>query len=394
MKIGCFIEFFPAVFLFELHEVAQLAQEPAVDLRHVENFVDRDPRMQSGVYREQALVGHLADFDIELLFAHRRKFGMIERRERNFRAAHCFHDRLLERSADRHDFARRLHARTERSARVKEFIEGPFGKLDYNVVDGRLETGVRFARDVVLDFIERVTECDLGRNLGNGITRCLTCKRRRARNAGVDFDDRIFETVGMQRELAVTAALDAEFGDDIERSRAQHLIFFIRKRDGGRDDDGIARVDPDGVEVFHRADGEHVACAVAQYFEFDFLPSADILFDKHLRDGREHQAVVGNKAQFLFVMRHAAARAAQRVGRAHDDGISELFRNLDALFHRVGDIGRHDGLMDLFHRFFEEFAVFRAVDRAQRSADKPHAPLFQKSRFGKFIAHGQPRLSA
>ena len=393
-KIGRFIEFFACDLIFKPHEIAKLAQEPAVDFGHVEDFVHRDACFKRGVHRKKAFVRHFADLGEELLFAHRRELGMIERGKRNFRAAHRFHDRLLERSADRHDFARRFHARTERSARIQKFIEGPFGQLDHNVVDRRLEAGERFARYVVLYLVERIAEGDLRRHFGNGIARRFARKRGRARNARIDFDYGIFKAVGMQRELAVAAALDTELGDNVERSRAQHLVFFIRKRDGGRDDDRIARVNADGVEVFHRTDGEHVARAVAQNFKFDFLPTADVFFDQHLRNRRKHQSVMGNQAQLLFVVRNAAARAAQRISGTDDHGITQLFGDRHAFVHRISDIGRNDRLVYLFHRCFEKLAVFRAVDRAQRRADEPHAPLFQKARLRKLIAHGQPRLSA
>ena len=90
----------------------------------------------------------------------------------------------------------------------------------------------------------------------------------------------------------------------------------------------------------------------------------------------------------------AAARAAQRISGTGDHGITQLFGDRHAFVHRISDIGRNDRLVYLFHRRFEKLAVFRAVDRAQRRADEPHAPLFQKARLRKLIAHGQPRLSA
>ncbi len=104
---------------------------------------------------------------------------MVERRERNFRAAHRFHDRLLEGSSDRHDLARRLHARAEPPLCIQEFVERPLGELNDDIVDRGLEASVSFARDVVFDFVEGVAERDLRRDLCNRIPRCLTCKRGR-----------------------------------------------------------------------------------------------------------------------------------------------------------------------------------------------------------------------
>ena len=101
-----------------------------------------------------------------------------------------------------------------------------------------------------------------------------------------------------------------------------------------------------------------------------------------------------NEAEFLLVVSDAAARAAQREGGAHDDGIAELFGDRNALVHRIGDIGRNDGLTDLFHRLFEELSVLRAVDRIQLGADEFDAPLIEEPLFGELAPHRKSRLSA
>ena len=159
-------------------------------------------------------------------------------------------------------------------------------------------------------------------------------------------------------------------------------------------DDGVARVDADGVKVFHRADGQHVAVAVAQHFELDLFPAVDVFFDEHLRDRRKHETVVRNGAQFFLVERNAAACAAQRERGTDDDGISDLIGDRDALLDGVCDVGRHDGLPDLLHGLFEQFAVLGAVDRVDFGTDEFDAPLVQESFLGKFAADGQPRLPA
>ena len=198
----------------------------------------------------------------------------------------------------------------------------------------------------------------------------------------------------MQRELAVAAAFDAELGDDLERGGPQHLIVFIGEGQSGCDDDGIARMHADGVEILHRADGEHVPRAVAQDFELDLLPAADVLFDEHLRDGREHEPVVGDEAELLLVVRDAAARAAQRERGAHDDGIAELFCDLNALVHRIGNVRRNDGLMDLLHRLLEELAVLRPVDGVELGADELDPPFVQETGLGELAAHRKAGLAA
>ena len=145
-----------------------------------------------------------------------------------------------------------------------------------------------------------------------------------------------------------------------------------------------------GVEVFHRADGKNVTRAVAQNFKLDFLPTADILFDY----GRKHKPVIGNQSQLFFVVSNAAARAAESVRRAHDYGITYIFRNFDALFNRVSYVRRNAGLIYFLHRFLEKLAVFGAVYRFEIYADKFNAVFFQKAAFGKLATQSKPSLSA
>ncbi|MFO0946988.1 MAG: hypothetical protein U1D30_13755 [Planctomycetota bacterium] len=40
--------------------------------------------------------------------------------------------------------------------------------LGDDIVDGRLETGGRFSRNVVLDFIESIADGEFGRDFGDG----------------------------------------------------------------------------------------------------------------------------------------------------------------------------------------------------------------------------------
>ena len=63
--------------------------------------------------------------------------------------AHALEERFLERAADRHRLAHRLHLRRQRAIGLRELLEVPARDLDDDVVDGRLERRRRDARDVV-----------------------------------------------------------------------------------------------------------------------------------------------------------------------------------------------------------------------------------------------------
>ena len=153
-------------------------------------------------------------------------------------------------------------------------------------------------------------------------------------------------------------------------------------------------MDTDGVKVFHGADGDHVAVAVAQHFEFDLFPSVNVLLYKDLRDRRKHEPVVRDRTQLLFVIGNAAARSAERKCGTDDDGIPDLFRNSDAFLHRIGDVRRHDGLTDLLHRFLEKFPIFCPVYRLDLRSDQFDSPFIEETFLCQLTADRKPRLSA
>ena len=118
--------------------------------------------------------------------------------------------RLLKRPTDRHRFADAFHLRGQRWLGLRKFLEREPRHLDHAVIDRRLEAGRRFAGDIVLDFVQRVTDGQLGRDFCNGKAGRFAC------------------VVRMDRELNVRPArLDTDLANDRERGVPHHLVFFV-----------------------------------------------------------------------------------------------------------------------------------------------------------------------
>ena len=151
----------------------------------------------------------------------------------------------------------------------------------------------------------------------------------------------------------------------------------------------------DGVEVFHRADGKNVARTVAQNFKLYLLPSAYVPFDEYLRDGREHEPVMGDEAELLLVVSHAAARAAQSVSGADDYGVAAYsVGNLYALVDGIRDVGGNDGLPDFIHGLLEELPILRPVDRVDVDAYELNAVFVKETLLGELAAERETGLTA
>ena len=78
--------------------------------------------------------------------------------------------------ADAHNFACSLHLSCEGSLGCYELIKWKPWELNYAVVKGRLKACIGLACDGIFNLIKGVTKCNLGSNLGDRISGCLTCK--------------------------------------------------------------------------------------------------------------------------------------------------------------------------------------------------------------------------
>ena len=86
----------------------------------------------------------------------------------DFQRAQAFLQAFLEGAADGHGFADAFHLRGERGVGLRKFLEGKARNLGDDVINGRLEAGGGFARDVVLDFVEQVADGEFGGDFGDG----------------------------------------------------------------------------------------------------------------------------------------------------------------------------------------------------------------------------------
>ena len=220
---------------------------------------------------------------LESLFTHRV--------HAKFYWTYSLHHSFFKARSDSHYFACSLHLSAERFLCVYELIKRPLRELYYNVVKRRLKASVGLACYLVYDLVKRISYRYLCCNLCYRIACSLWRKRR---NSGVYLDYRVFKAVGLKCKLTVTAALDLQCLNDIQRRCSQHLIFLVCKRNRRSDNDTVACMNADRVEVFHRADGDNVALCVTDNLELDFLPARNTLFNKYLCDRRKTQTVCCN----------------------------------------------------------------------------------------------------
>src|SRR5690606_14419495 len=113
----------------------------------------------------------------------------------------------------------------------RELLEREARELDDDVIQDRLERCRRRLRDVVGQFVEQITNGELGADARNGETRRLRRERGRTGDARIHLHDEHLARLRVQRELDVAAArLDADLADDRYRGVAHLLVLDVRER--------------------------------------------------------------------------------------------------------------------------------------------------------------------
>ena len=275
--------------LAQLDDLGELLQEPGIDLGRARGSSSTvqprsSARNSAHIRRSFGTTSCLRSAaSSSSSSASRGRLGTAGRVCAELERAHRLQERLLERAADRHRLAHRLHLRGQRAVGLRELLEVPARELHDDVVDGRLERGRRQARDVVGNLVEVVAERELGGDLRDREAGGLRRERRRPRHARVHLDDDDPAVGRVDRELDVrSAGLDADAADDPARRVAHPLVFLVGERQRRRDGDAVAGVHAHRVDVLDRADDDEVVGDVAHHLELVFLPADDRLLDEDL----------------------------------------------------------------------------------------------------------------
>ena len=394
----CFQGFSGEAFLHEtaFHEndVLDLVDEEEVDLGDAVDVFRIDAAAQSFGHHENSFVidagEEAADiieglaiqlFEVQVSFAH-------------FQGAEGFEEGTFQGAIERHDFAGGFHLGADFAICQGEFFEWPSWEFAYHIVDGRFEASFCIFGDGVGDFIQVEAQSDLRCYFGDRVAGGFGCQSRGTADARVYLDDVVLVRLGVQAILYVTAAFDLQVADDVDGSGTEHLVLAVCQGLGRCHDDGVAGVHADGIDIFHGAHDDTVVCTVAHNFEFDFLPAGDASFYQDLVDRRKFDTAVGDFFHFIAVVGDAAAGAAQGVSRTDDDRVADAVSESDGRFQFFENFRFRYRLVDFFHGFLEEFAVFRMLDGMEGRAQELHAVFFQYAGFGELHSHVQAHLAA
>ena len=309
--------------------------------------------------------------------------------------AKALHQSFLERPSNRHHFAHRLHLCAEDRFGLSELLEGPFGNLDDNVIQHRLERRRCLFGDVVGYLVESVSDGELGRDLGDRESGGFRCQSRASGHSRIHFDDHHAAVFGVDSELNVgTPGLDANLADHPYRRVAQPLIFAIGQSLCRGDRDGVARMDSHRIEVLDGANDDDVVLEVAHDLQFKFLPPEDRLFDQNLMNRAQVQPVLDDVGILFTVERDASAGSSEGERRPNHGWKADAVDDSLGIAHVVDDRAVGRGQPDFLHRLLEEQPVFGHLNGVELCADHLDVVLVEHAVFGKFDRNVQRGLPA
>ena len=180
--------------------------------------------------------------------------------------------------------------------------------------------------------------------------------------------------------------------DNLDSESAQLVIFRVGECLRRSDNDRLAGVDAERVEVLHVADCDTVVVAVAHYLVLYLLPALETLLDEHLR--RERERLLCDFYEFFLVVSKARAESAESVSSTDDDRVAKLSSRLACLLHILASLALDSLNAYLVELLNEELAVLGVDDSLHRCTEHLHVVLVEDAVAVEFNAAVERCLSA
>ena len=161
-----------------------------------------------------------------------------------------------------------------------------------------------------------------------------------------------------------------------------------------RDDDRIARVDAQRVDVLHRAHGDTRVVGVAHDLVLDLLPADEASLDHHLADRAGAQAGADALAVGRLGLDDAATGPAERERRSDDRREPDLPQGRFDVLGRLDDPRRGIRLADPLEQVAERLAVLGHADGLERRPEEPDVVALEDTGFRQRHGEIESGLSA
>ncbi len=170
------------------------------------------------------------------------------------------------------------------------------------------------------------------------------------------------------------------------------MVFAVGKGLRRCDDDALAGVYAQRIEVFHVADRYTVVVTVTHNLVFYLLPTLEALLHEHL--GRERKCFLCQFVELFLVVAEAGAKSAERICGTEYHGIAQFLSCGACLLDRLASFALDSLYVDFVKSLYEQLAVLGVHDSLHLCTEHTHAILLKNARLVKFNAAVQCCLSA
>ena len=149
-----------------------------------------------------------------------------------------------------------------------------------------------------------------------------------------------------------------------------------------------------GINVFNKADGNHVVFRIPDYLQLQFFPAQHRFLYQHLSYQAGLQTAGAYRFQLFFIVYQPAAGTAHGVGRTKHYRVAQTISNFQCFFHAVCHFAAGHFDAQLSHRVFKSDTVFTPFDGIYLHTDHFDIVFVQNTGFIQLCAQVQTGLAA
>ena len=153
-------------------------------------------------------------------------------------------------------------------------------------------------------------------------------------------------------------------------------------------------MNPQGINIFNKADRDHVVVSVPDHLKLQLFPAENGFLYQHLsyKAGLKPSGAYG--FQLFPVINQSAPCAAHGVSGTENYRIAQLVRNGEGFFHGIGDLASGHFDSQSVHGILKLNPVFSAFNGVYLHADDLYVIFVQDSFLGQFGTEIQTGLAS
>ncbi len=295
-------------------------------------------------------------------------FGKSQTITSDLQTADSFLECLFIIFTDTHDFADSTHLCSQLVLGIFEFFKCPSGKFDNNIISA-WHIFVQCTVDAARNLIERKSGCKHRRYECDRESCRFGCQGGRTGCSRIDLDnnDSVGYRIMGKLHVGSTDHLYFIYNFISLLLKAFLNVFGDRKHRCGTE--GISCVYSKRINIFDKADRDHIAFRITHYFQFQFFPSENGFFDQHLTDKTRLKSTRTDSFQFFYIIYKSAAGSSHRISRAKNDRITKFICDLKGFLYGIRYFTSCHFYAKFVHRLFKFDTVFSTLNRIDLNTD-------------------------